>query len=741
MAAGTSAPSRLPAVLDFDKDELPSGQETENRPDDYKYETFPDSHFFRVFELLPGVGTSKLCSQISIENFDEKEIPYYRALSYTWMESKYDNLIIAGEKVIEFSGPREIYSIQHPIWISGCRLPISTNLRDALRRFRDSDQSVRLWIDAIGINQQDLDERAYQVLLMPRIYHSAMSVWFWLGEVDDASRITLRWMTALHEAISQSMSEAPQSPPNVILEIDPSEAKSLVSFLQRPVFRRIWIIQELATAREIIAYCGESSVPFRIIQIALDTFGQQSLDDILSNQYSPGQNCFHCVNVILRVQREWYLNRRNVRQSLVLLTRNFMATDPKDKIFALMGLFNDFAHRDSCHLGLCDKSHSTPGHREAVRGVKIVRDRESEFAWCANAINSAIHELLAHEAKVLGMELDRNAAKVFCQCSDVQVQAVRHCLTKYLLSFIGEFADRTQLSNSVKLDERSSTHEKAGQEADEEAGGEAGEEQDETADGFGTTRIVRTLNDFLGLDLEDPDLQLVQNFVSDILIRTQADYDRVSELMGHKAMLEPYSTASSLATRRLHYLLDLITPDITAGNSANRCKAHDPQMAEDRTFCEFHIPHTNPSTYDPGEICAAFSNGTLLVGCYSWDKELFGTALKALRKSELPPHAQCTLSEASWRLLKAIFGDMSKWNQSKLSNGIIEVELDREGRSLEEAPNLEELVDAKWLTIPLYWYLEVRIFVPNFKITVQSDEINQGKLTRKTGIQEEIRAA
>jgi hypothetical protein len=50
-------------------------------------------------------------------------------------------------------------------------------------------------------------------------------------------------------------------------------------------------------------------------------------------------------------------------------------------------------------------------------------------------------------------------------------------------------------------------------------------------------------------------------------------------------------------------------------------------------------------------------------------------------------------------------------------------------------------VDAKWLTIPLSWYLEVRIFVPNFQIIIQSDGINKGRLTRKTGIQEEIRAA
>ena len=53
MAAGISAPSRIPAVLEFDKDELPSRQEAENLQGDYKYETLPDSHCFRIFELLP----------------------------------------------------------------------------------------------------------------------------------------------------------------------------------------------------------------------------------------------------------------------------------------------------------------------------------------------------------------------------------------------------------------------------------------------------------------------------------------------------------------------------------------------------------------------------------------------------------------------------------------------------------------------------------------------------------------
>jgi len=185
-----------------------------------------------------------------------------------------------------------------------------------------------------------------------------------------------------------------------------------------------------------------------------------------------------------------------------------MATDPKDKIFALMGLFNDFAHRDSCHLGLCDKSHSTPGHRETVGGLRIVRDRDSEFAWCADALNCAIHELLVHEVEVLGMKQERNAATVLCQCSDVQVQAVRHCLTKDLLSYVSEFSNHTQPINSIKVDERSSTYE------------EADKEPDEIADEFDKIRISRTLNDFLDVDSEDSDLQLMQYFVSDILLST-----------------------------------------------------------------------------------------------------------------------------------------------------------------------------------------------------------------------------
>jgi hypothetical protein len=146
-----NAATRIPVVLEFDSDDLPPGQETGNSPEEYTYDPLPDSHCFRVLELLPGDRDSRLECQLSIERLGDQDLPPYRTVSYTWTESKYDNLVIAGKKVTEFPGPREKYLIQHPVWINDRRLLISTNLRDALRTFRHWSQPLRLWVDAICI--------------------------------------------------------------------------------------------------------------------------------------------------------------------------------------------------------------------------------------------------------------------------------------------------------------------------------------------------------------------------------------------------------------------------------------------------------------------------------------------------------------------------------------------------------------------------------------------------------------
>ena len=152
------------AVLEYDADKVtvePDGP----APTAHVYEPFPGDNWIRLLQLLPGQGASRLECRVSAYDMDDSALPPYRAVSYTWVESKYDNLVIAGQRVDEFPGPRARYSIRHPVWCGRDRILVSTNLRDALRRFRHPTLSVELWIDAICINQDDLDERAKQVLL------------------------------------------------------------------------------------------------------------------------------------------------------------------------------------------------------------------------------------------------------------------------------------------------------------------------------------------------------------------------------------------------------------------------------------------------------------------------------------------------------------------------------------------------------------------------------------------------
>lgn len=91
-----------------------------------------------------------------------KSNPVYKALSYTWGDS------------------RDIVSID----INGYQIDVTRNLKDALKRLRSIDTKHLVWIDALCINQRDGQERTYQVQLMREIYQTAFEVVVHLGNPD-----------------------------------------------------------------------------------------------------------------------------------------------------------------------------------------------------------------------------------------------------------------------------------------------------------------------------------------------------------------------------------------------------------------------------------------------------------------------------------------------------------------------------------------------------------------------------
>ncbi len=68
-----------------------------------------------------------------------------------------------------------------------CDYVVKINLWEALYNLRDANDPRTLWVDAISINQADLEEKSHQVRHMRQIYERAKRALIWLGpEAEDS---------------------------------------------------------------------------------------------------------------------------------------------------------------------------------------------------------------------------------------------------------------------------------------------------------------------------------------------------------------------------------------------------------------------------------------------------------------------------------------------------------------------------------------------------------------------------
>lgn len=121
----------------------------------------------RLLCLEPGSPRDALsCKLLVVDHGDRglqeessEEVIVYDALSYCWGEPKFD----------------------FPLQCNGVDVRITANLGMALMILRASDRSLPLWVDALCINQADIQEKAHQIQRMFDIYQNAATVVAWMG--------------------------------------------------------------------------------------------------------------------------------------------------------------------------------------------------------------------------------------------------------------------------------------------------------------------------------------------------------------------------------------------------------------------------------------------------------------------------------------------------------------------------------------------------------------------------------
>lgn len=135
----------------------------------------------RLLRLLPDTDEAEIrCEIFNYRLRAERSSGLYEALSYVWGNSPECKRLFIGDG----NGAQAYY------------LNVTTNLYAALRRLRDPDVERIIWIDAISINQEDIEERGSQVQFMASIYSFASRVIVWLGEDDNGAAFKFIRMAA-----------------------------------------------------------------------------------------------------------------------------------------------------------------------------------------------------------------------------------------------------------------------------------------------------------------------------------------------------------------------------------------------------------------------------------------------------------------------------------------------------------------------------------------------------------------
>lgn len=317
---------------------------------------------FRIVRIAPGQQGSPI--ELTLEHSSLDHAPSYAALSYVWGEEK-----------------------EVDVRVNGITTSIRENLHEALVQIRNGglELSTSLWIDAICINQSDDAERSWQVNEMRTIFSQASLVYNWLGpEADDsdaamkllnhvgsivleAGHSKSQW-TALEQCLVHGDLSLRGSPDqqkqdhDFLLKLWQSPgiglhetSKAFVALLHREYFCRVWVIQELALATQGVVLCGNRSLPLAIFDAALQgiylCIGAESRQ---LSKYPKEKNWsmfsmtyFHLKPIEVRramssgsPSRLWDILQVYYKAPGRPV---YMASDPRDVVFGLLGCAADTA--------------------------------------------------------------------------------------------------------------------------------------------------------------------------------------------------------------------------------------------------------------------------------------------------------------------------------------------------------------------------------------------------------------
>ncbi|PWY67650.1 HET-domain-containing protein [Aspergillus sclerotioniger CBS 115572] len=274
------------------------------------------------------------CNLEVLDLAHETQNMQYTALSYTWG---------APAEYGQFSTMTS--ELKCPIIRQGTVVRVAENLAHFLNRVQHTPSLLekKFWIDSICIDQENDEERAHQVKLMSHIYSSANGVVTWMGEEDEYTGTAFKALKRIHELILDgTMDESPaylrRGENRLGLDVSDGEAwRSVGKFFQRCYFNRSWTIQEVILGKEIEVICGGEKMNWEVLITSSRFFSQTGWKGFLDNLSVAYPEEIY-VPAYYMTKQHWTTTLLYALQR----SRDYKATDPRDKVFSMLGLVGKF---------------------------------------------------------------------------------------------------------------------------------------------------------------------------------------------------------------------------------------------------------------------------------------------------------------------------------------------------------------------------------------------------------------
>jgi len=282
----------------------------------------------RVLHIQPSAERDRQL-EFTLKLISLDDAPVYEALSYVWG-----------------TDPPSV-----PILCNDQRLNIRPELSYALARLRLEHTTRIIWADALCINQADDREKSHQVPLMSRIFSQATKVNVWLGHGDESViREALECCKLVANSCREfsfehdmdlndrATHEAVEIPMTIFT---PMVSRALTNLFKRPLFSRVWCIQEIKVAQDAVVVWGEQYLPWPEVGLTALWIFRKVVSMDVSNKTSGTS----LEGVLVGNADIIYQCDPVSRSFLEILSdfRDFQSTDPRDKVYGLIGLIGSEA--------------------------------------------------------------------------------------------------------------------------------------------------------------------------------------------------------------------------------------------------------------------------------------------------------------------------------------------------------------------------------------------------------------